>query len=250
MPNAYSFAVSPDGSRLVYAAKTDDGRTVLWVRPLKFNSNSSKPEIVEGTDDAVHPFWSPDGRSIGFATSDGKLKTIDAKGGRTRPLANAGYFMGGTWSDEAGIVFASLGALRQISASGGKASRVTELDDSLEETDHLWPSFLPDGRHFLYFAMTSEAKAENRAIYIGSVDSKTRTRLMPLQSMAVYAPPGFILFAQGTGLMARPFDPTHLAFTGDAVPIAEGVALAPTGRAAFTISGEGTLVYRVRSSLA
>ena len=112
---------------------------------------------------------------------------------------------------------------------------MTEIDESLGEIFHATPWFLPDGRHFL-FQVWSE-QPENRAIDIGSLDSKTRKRLMDGESKALYVPPGFILFVRQRTLMARPFDAGRQAFTGEAVPLAEEVNYAANnGAAAFYAS--------------
>jgi serine/threonine protein kinase len=250
MPNAFperaksfSFAVSPDGRRVVYAARSENDKTVLRVRQL----NSVETSILPGTEDAVQPFWSPDSRFVGFGVDEGKLKRIDVTGGSSQTLADAGTgFLGGTWNREGTIVFASVNsALRRISASGGVAAEVTELDESLEEVGHAWPWFLPDGRHFLY--LTQSRQPRSRAVYIGSLDSKARKHLMAAESMAVYAPPGYLLFVREEMLMARPFDAVRLEFTGGAVPVGEAVAIQQNlfaGRAAFSTSDEGTLIFR------
>jgi hypothetical protein len=137
--------------------------------------------------------------------------------------------------------------LRQVSDLGGEVTEVTTLDRTLGQTAHNTPWFLPDGRHFLYTAWS--AKPENRAVYIGSIDTKTSTLLMKAQSKAVYVEPGFILFLRDRVLMARPFDADRLQFTGDAVPVAEQVAYNSSfGQSAFYPSGEGTLIYYRSSS--
>jgi Tol biopolymer transport system component len=139
--------------------------------------------------------------------------------------------------------------LRRISALGGEAVEITELDRSLGETAHSTPWFLPDGRHFLYTAWSQ--KPENRAIYVASLDSKSRTRLMTAEGKAIYSRPGYLLFLRERTLMARPFDADRLQFTGDAVPLAEEVGYNPgLGQSAFYVSTQGTLIYyRSRGSV-
>jgi Tol biopolymer transport system component len=237
----YTAAISPDGRRVVGVASKGGVSSALWMRSL----NAVDDEMLPGTDGATFPFWSPDSRWIAFFAG-GKLKKVDTAGGQPEPIADiAGGFRGGTWHRDGFIVFAST-VLRRIPASGGLPTDLTELDPSLEETFHIAPSFLPDGRHFLYLAWSD--RPENRAAYIGSLNSKARTRLMAAESMAAYVPPGFVLFGRGGILMARPFDPDRLEFTGDAAPIAEGLELGQPGRGQFSVSGEGTLVYRSRGT--
>jgi hypothetical protein len=120
---------------------------------------------------------------------------------------------------------------------------MTALDTSLQETAHIWPHFLPDGRHFLYLAWSRTP--EKRAIYVGKLDSDRKTRIMTSDSMAVYVPPGFLLFHRQGTLFAQAFDTAALVLHGEPVRIAEGVVHDPsTGNTAFAVSSTGTLVYR------
>ncbi len=155
-----------------------------------------------------------------------------------------------TWNRDDVILFASNEhGLRYVSASGGPVTTVTERDASLDETYHDCPVFLPDGRRFLYLAY-SETKPETRAVYVGSLDSNARTRLMTSDWCVMYAKPGFLVFPQGQTLMARPFDARGIKFLEDAVPIVDGVATNPNGEvAAFDVSDGGTLVYRKATPL-
>ena len=123
-----------------------------------------------------------------------------------------------------------------------RSAAVSERDKSLEETYHDAPVFLPDGKHFLYLAW-SNPKPENRAIFIGSLDSPSRTRLMTAESNAVYAQ-GHLLFLRGDTLVAQPFDPDRLQFAGDAVALDVRVAKVTGEIAAVSVSDTGTLVYR------
>src|SRR5262249_22550728 len=225
---------SPDGRWIVYAALGPNEKTVLWVRSV----DSFEARMLPGTEGVIHPFWSSDNRSIGFGEeTERKLKKVEATGGPPQIVSDLGTNFGcGTWNRQGVIVFASAGrSLRRVSDAGGEPMEVTELDKSLGEFVHLWPWFLPDGRHFLYEAWST--KPENRAIYIGSLDSKTRTRLLPEASMAIYVSPGFILFLRERTLFARAFDAVRLQFTGEPIPIAEDIVYNPdSGRAAFAAS--------------
>ena len=239
----FLMAISPDGRQLAYVAPAtgSSGANVLWIRPL----NSLDARMLAGTEGAQAPDWSPDGRFIVFGGPDGKLKTVDVAGGRPQTLTeiNSGSYRRSTWSRDGVIIFASAPVLRRVSASGGAAADVSELDRSLGELLHSTPWFLPDGHHFLYTAWSSNP--EHRALYVGSLESKARTRLMTVEGKAVYVPSGFVLFLRDRTLMARPFNADLLQFAGDAVPLAEEVAYNPQlGQSAFDVSEEGTLIFR------
>ena len=140
------FAISPDGLRLAYVARSAEGQSVLWVRPL----DSLQAQPLAGTADAGFPFWSPDSRSIGFF-AEGKLKKIEASGGPALTLCDAATARGGSWNQDGVILFAPGVTLPlfRVSSAGGTAIPVTRLDQSKGVTSHRWPFFLPDGKHFL-----------------------------------------------------------------------------------------------------
>lgn len=233
-----SVAVSPSGRQIAFvAAPRTGGPPLLWVRPL----DALESRSLAGTEGAVFPFWSPDSRFIGFF-AQGKLKKIDLSGGGPQILCDAPFGVGGTWSSDGTIVFApsvSSGLFR-VSAAGGQPAAVTTLDAGQEAT-HRWPAFLPDGRHFLYVAQP------NTTIYVGSLDSPERTRVLAADSKALYAPSGHLLFVRLNTLFAQRFDSQRLELAGDAIPVAEpvGVQLGNTAAgAALSVSDDGELVYR------
>jgi eukaryotic-like serine/threonine-protein kinase len=237
------FSVSPDGRRVAFAAAAPDGREGVWIRALDSPTARLLPGTENSAPQSVWPAWSPDSRFIVFA-ADGNLKKIDVTGGPPQTLTPLGGQMGGaTWNRDNVIIFGSNDhGLRRISASGGEVTAVSERDKSLEETYHDAPVFLPDGKHFLYLAW-SNPKPENRAIFISSLDSPSRTRLMTAESNAVYAQ-GHLLFLRGDTLVGQPFDPDRLQFTGDAVALDVRVAKVTGEVAAVSVSDTGTLVYR------
>jgi serine/threonine protein kinase/Tol biopolymer transport system component len=239
MSSPWSFSISPDGRNVAYVAAASDGKNVIWVRPL----NALDARALSGTDGAIFPFWSSDGRFIGFP-ADGKLKRIEATAGTVQTLMDPlpGLFRRGTWSGDV-ILLSAMNVLYRMSASGGPPTPITAPDISLAERDHTQPQFLPDGRHFLYKAWSD--KPENMAIYIGSLDSRMKTRIMGNEKRVLYAPPGFMLFLREQTLMAQPFDVDRLQFTGEARPIVEGVMYdKESGTSGFDASNDGVLVYR------
>ncbi len=232
--------ISPDGERLAFVASTPEGRHLIWVRPL--DALTARP--LEGTDGAAFPFWSPDGRFIGFF-ADAKLKKIDASGGPPQTLCDTSIARGGSWNQEGTIIFAPdvNDSIYRVSASGGEPAQVTTLDQSRQHFNHRWPYFLPDGRHFLFFARSSDG--EYTGIYVGSLDSKELKFLLPGASNAVYAPPGYLLFVRERTLMARSFDASRLQLTGEAVPVADSVGVSGSvQRGIFSVSSNGILAYQ------
>jgi Tol biopolymer transport system component len=237
---APQFAFAPDGRRLAYVM-VSTGQPQLWVRRL----DSVSPQLLPGTDDASFPFWSPDSRWIGFF-AQGKLKRIEASGER-RPetICEATAGEGGTWNRSGEIVFAAngTGPLSRVPERGGAPSVVTTLDPSHHEKSHSWPQFLPDGRHFLYLAMSD--REEERAVYVSDIDSRARQMVLQTPVRVTYSPSGHLFFVHDGTLMVQPFDVRDMRLTGDASPIAEDLSYnLSNGRAAFSASDNGALAYR------
>ena len=247
--------ISPDGRHIAYADPLGGARgNAISIRPL----DSLTARMLPGTEGAGAFTWSWDSRFIAFnarpdeAFKTPRLKKIDVTTGAAQVLADEpSLLQAPAWGRDDVIVFASLanrkGTIRKVSANGGDAVEVTARDVSLGERTHMWPSFLPDGRHFLYLAWsTGTAESQERGrVYVGSVDpTEPRRHVMDGASMAIYAPPGYLLFATGEALMARPFDATTFQFTGDSVTVSDAVQLTNTGRIGADVSDDGTLIYR------
>jgi hypothetical protein len=195
-----SFAISPDGRSVVFLASSGDGPEKLWLRRL--DQTTAQP--LEGTEGGLTPFWSPDSRSIGFYAA-GKLLRLDLNEGSPRVLTSAGGTQRrGTWNREGIIVFNkdNFGGLYEIPASGGEPMSVTQLQAG-KQTGHRFPSFLPDGRRFVFFVQGSEAE---QGIYLGSLDGTAPKRLTAADTAGEYAPPGWLLYVRQGALVARRFD--------------------------------------------
>jgi serine/threonine protein kinase len=238
-----TLSVSPDGQRVVYGAPNAEGKPVLWMRSL--DSTSAQP--LPGTDNPFFTtFWSPDSRFLAFVSSmDNKLKRIDLSGGAPQTLANAPNSRGGTWNRDGVIVFAPAaeGPLSRVSATGGPVTEVTALDLSRNEISHRYPWFLPDGRHFLFFARG--ATYEGNTVCVGSLDSKEFKHLVNADSGAVYSPPGYLLYVREGTLMAHAFDLDRLELKGEPIAVADAlIGFDPSSNfARFSVSESGVLVY-------
>jgi len=235
-------AVSPDGNQLAFVA-TADGKQSIWIRP--FGSLVARP--LPGTEGGTSPFWSPDNQYVGFF-SGGRLSKAAISGGPPQPLcdvAGFGAYRSGTWNRQGSILFGSNGnPLYRVSAAGGEATPVTRLDQSRQETGHYFPSFLPDGRHFLFLAHTP--KLIHDGIYVGSLDSNETKLLLQANSEAQYTPPGYLLFVREGTLTAQIFDASRRALSGEPFPVADHVQFDPYGGvlAPFSASENGVLAYR------
>jgi len=233
--------LSPDGRHIAFVARGDDGKDLLWVRPL--DGLETRP--LAGTEGVIYPFWSADSRSLGFFAA-AKLKKIDASGGPPEVLCDAPAGRGGTWSRDGIIVFSGQPGqgLSQIPAVGGTATAVTHLDASRQEASHRWPSFLPDGRHFLYTGLVAVTPKHTDGIYLAALGSDQTERLVDAHTNAAYAEPGYILFARDGALIAQRFDVGSGRLSGETMSLADQVQTFPAmAAAAFSVSETGLLAY-------
>jgi Tol biopolymer transport system component/tRNA A-37 threonylcarbamoyl transferase component Bud32 len=208
-------ALSPDGRRIAFALTVENGRSQLWIRPL--DAPTAHP--LDGTDGAVHPFWSPDSRWLGFFV-DGKLKKIDSQGGPPIALADAPVPSGGSWSRNGVILFSSNNdVLRQVSASGGKA--IPAAVAAAIGGTQCCPWFLPDGEHYLFSAHTVTGAGSGVNLLVGSLSS-TATKVVGDAGKAVYAQ-GRLVYLKESTLVAQPFDIKALRTIGEPEAVVEGV---------------------------
>ncbi len=211
-------AISPDSRRVAFVASSVENRPMLWVRDL----DSSEARLLDGTEGASYPFWSPDSNWLAFYAG-GKLNKIDIRGGPVIPLCGARQGRSGSWNRDGVIIFQPRfsESLHRVSAAGGTPAKVTQLNPDRFEIAHRWPQFLPDGRHFLFFVVssTNPSSSEHSGVYIGSLDSTETRQLLRVDSRARYAA-NYLWYRRGTTLMAQHFDTDRLELEGDPIPFA------------------------------
>ncbi len=236
--------LSPDGRRIAFLAIDASGKRTIWVRPL----HSLGAQSLAGTEDAYAPFWSPDSRYLAFFAG-GKLKKIDTAGGPPQIVCDAVSARGGSWGRGGVIVFAPManGVLYKVPAAGGAPTRITAF--ATNETSHRWPFFLPDGKHFIFLALSGGSFYNVSSIHAMSIESTARTKLVATSSSAAYAPPGYLLFRSGQTLMAQPFDATQLRLTGEVFPVADEVRSTSFNATVFSVSEQGELAYQSGGAL-
>jgi eukaryotic-like serine/threonine-protein kinase len=233
------FSLSPDGKFVAFTAFSLTNREWnLWLRPL----DQSNSQLVNGSTGAAAPFWSPDSQYVAFF-AEGKLKKIKMDGGPAQTLCDASEGRGGSWNESGTIVFSPqpYGGLSKISATGGAVTALTKTGTA--RNSHRWPYFLPDGKHFVFTSQSPDG------IYVASLDDPQPKQLNSETSSAVFVKPGTLLFARDGTLIAQPFDPTRLVFTGEGVPILEQRIEHDPFRfiAYFSVSQQDSLVFRPQS---
>jgi eukaryotic-like serine/threonine-protein kinase len=238
-----SFALSPDGRRLVFVGDYQ-GQPTLWVRAL----DVAEAQPLPGTQGARRPFWSPDGRSIGFFAFT-ELKRIDASGGAPQTVTSIIAGTAAAWGAGGSILLSgrmsrtispSPTGLLRVNAAGGGVDIATR--PAAQSTGHQYPLFLPGGQQFLFFVAGADAV---RGVYIGSLDSAESTRLVASDSQGAYLPPGWLLFVRQGALLAQRFDISRRTVTGEPIMVADSVVFDPmTSGAAISTSEAAVFAYR------
>ena len=230
---AVEMAISPDGTRLVFVVLSRDGQRSLWMR--RFDATESRS--IPGTEDAHAPFWSPDGRSIGFFTHGG-LRRIAETGGISQHLCNVRFGgRGGTWSQHGIILFGGAGQpVMQVADTGGVPKAVTR---SRPERGGIIAGrvFLPDGRRFLYFAQGHDPAAT--AIYEGSLNYAGTCCVMAAEAPVGVTRTHLLTFSKGL-LSAQPYAAQRAQLEGEPITVASRVASDPPSclGAAFAVAND------------
>jgi len=231
-------AVSPDGRQVVFRGR-QDGTWYLFRRDLR----DGRASVIPGTEGGTHPFFSPAGDWIGFISSQ-KLMKVRLEGGTPQELADAPDSYGAAWGDGV-IVFNDGGshALQQVPDSGGETTRMTTLGNGAWAGSHWFPSFLPDGRSFLFIVWRGGRNYAS-AVY----DARTGEWKILLDNATAprYVPSGHILFGRGTEVYAAPFDLETLAVGDDEVPVVSDVGPGANPARQFAVSETGVFAWFTR----
>jgi eukaryotic-like serine/threonine-protein kinase len=245
------FSLSPDGTTLAYLAAGDDGVLRVWIQSL----SSLEPRFLSGTEvlgGDPPPFWSPDSKFVAFYSGE-KLKKTDLKGNPPQTICSVpGILVGASWNREGVIVFGrNTGGLMRVSANGGDAVPLTTRDATRRERVHGGPTFLPDGRHFLYSRFSSVP--ENNGLYVGSLDAKpeqqglTQVLATPFGVQFVASPSGngkllFLRESAESALWSQEFDITRFALMGEPTRVLPHVGHNPAF--GFFVASANALVFR------
>ncbi|HET7217418.1 MAG TPA: hypothetical protein VFJ02_05195, partial [Vicinamibacterales bacterium] len=238
-----SVALSPDGRTLVYAGRRRDGAVSLYTRPL----DSFESTALPGTEDAANPFFSPDGRWVGFF-AQGKLKKVSLGGGAPVTIADVRTPRGEAWTPDDTILLtpANNQGISRISPGGGPLTPLTTLKAG--EMSHRWPHVLSDGSAVL-FTIWNDTGWEPAKIAAQRIGSPDHTVIV--ESGGGFPRPlrdpdsgrSYLVYARSEGLLAAPFDAAALKITGQPVPVVDGVSTNLSGGAHFDLSETGTLAY-------
>ena len=190
-------ALSPDGGRLAFVAAPRRGGPQLWIRSL----DTGQAQPLTGTDDAAFPFWSADGRSVGFFAG-GKLKTVDTTGGAPQVLADAPLARGGSWNRDGVILFtpAPNRGIWRVAATGGALAVVIERSAGEVTTNHVWPQFLADGNRFIFYQRSDDAAKQG--VFASDLTSRRITPVLRNDGLGV-AVPGRLFFVRDGSLFSR-----------------------------------------------
>ena len=230
--------IAPDGSSVAFCARGGKDQDSIWVQ--SFSDLGARK--LEGTEGSSFPFWSADGKFLGFF-AEGHLKKVAASGGPVTVLAEAPNARGGSWNQDSVIIYEPdyRDSLWRISANGGSPTRLTKFEGGTHTT-HRWPRFLPDGKHFLFFATNHSGNSEH-GIYFGSLDDGSYKRVVDSDSQPQYAS-GYLLYHLQSQLVAQKFDPAKGVISGDPVTVANFAEYdAGTWHTTFTVSENGLLIY-------
>src|ERR1039458_7849646 len=247
-PSSFDFAdvvsgppvVSPDGQQIAFVA-VKDAKGIIFVQRL----NTGKAEPLTGTETGIFPFWSPDGKYLGFF-SNGKLRKIASGGGPVQVLCDAPEGRGGSWNDQGTILFAPniSGPLQRVSDTGGTAEDATPAHNDDKEFTNRNPYFLPDGKHFLF--VQRSGKNSQGSVHSGSLDGGELKQVLSLGSNVAYSN-GYLFYVKDGILMGQPLDTAGIRLNGKPAPIAESIEYYDPRNIGYFSVSQNVMVYRPSS---
>src|SRR5579859_1760149 len=235
-------ALSPDGQQIAFGAlkkgvrfSNNESTIVL------FRLSTGEATPLAGTQGGIFPFWSPDGKYLGFF-ADGKLKKIPAAGGPAQNLCDAPDGRGGSWNELGTIVFAPriAGRLQSVSDAGGTPIDVTRANKADSQFTDRNPYFLPDGKHFLYVQRGKDAIG---TVFAGSLDGGEPKPILSLGSNVAFSD-GYLFYIREGTLTAQEFDPSGLSFKGKPIPLAANIEFYNPRNLAYFSVRHNVLIYR------
>lgn len=241
-----SLALSPDGERVAVVGDRD-GQIQLYVREI----GSYELTLVRGSDGARDPFFSPDGKWIGFF-AQGEIKKVAVEHGVAESITEAGLqSRGASWGEHGEIVFAqdSAPGLFAVSEDGGEPRALSNLGDDAGRVEHFWPQWLPGGESLLFTIRTAGTDGVSDELAVLDLDSGT-TRVIGHGAQAALLASGHVVYVRGRAIEAAVFDASALALDGSGKPLVQDVNIYPGGAATFAVSRSGTLAYMERSDAA
>ena len=232
-------AISPDGKSLAFVASDSSGTARIWLRPLA--ELAARP--ITGSEGADQPFWSPDGRWLGFV-AEGKLKKLPAAGGIAEILADAPDARGASWGSTGEILFAPIatGPIHCVSEDGGEIRVVAQPDSARQETALRFPQFLADGERFLYVSLPRREALYD--VHLASLRTSEHRVIMRASAAPIFVAPDYLITAQRTRLVAHRIDLDSGELVGKAITLGEASTGAPhDGMHVATASTNGLLAY-------
>jgi Tol biopolymer transport system component len=243
-------AVSPDGRNLAFSAQGPEGKRTLWLRPL----DAIRSTPIAGTEGGTNPFWSPDGQYLAYFAAK-SLRIVRLKDLATETICKLeGLNGGGTWNKDGTILFSKGpddGLYRVAAKAGSTPVPVLKVSVTRNETGYLWPQFLPDDKHFLFFVQTDTT--ETTGVYAGALDPAEYRLLFSSETNAVYSAlpdssgqkNGYLLYIAGRKLMGQGFNAPRLGLAGDPMTLADDIgAVRSLSLAPISVANNATLVYQ------
>jgi serine/threonine-protein kinase len=235
-------AISPDGRTVVFFGETEDFGQIYY---RSLDSDVATP--LPGTELGYSPFFSPDGRWIGFITKTALWKT-SVDGGLPKKICNLENPVHASWGDNNEIVFdqplsEQPWQLMRVSANGGQSEKLI-LAEPETPSHAYWPEFLPGGKAILYESSSDWGNPNNSSIHVHALATGETRTVIQSGSNPYYASTGHIIYVLSGNLMAVPFDPESLTIHGEPVMIIKGILFDPVNHYYnYSISPDGTLLY-------